>query len=256
MIKTISILSIILVSQIQPLPAQAETAHHRKIYAEINENANTYKQVTAEDETEHASVKLSGWADAGSLRKIMATVNGEHGTGSEEYYIEDGRPLFVHTVYNTEDPGTGKVAARVEDRYYFKGDAMIKWLSGKEEPFEPGSQDFKMIAESVHADALRYIAILGKKAGAEPVVAAQYATGVFKGLEEGDYFHWQITGKDGTDVSFFILKPDVAMQKVLDDPGAFIDRKCRVKYVTSEEDIPEAGGKMEITQITGIEWIE
>jgi hypothetical protein len=256
MTKPIAIISIIFVSQIQLLPAQAETAHHREVYAEINKNADTYKRVTAKEETEHASVDLSGWTDGGALRKIVATVNGEHGTGSEEYYIEDGRPLFVYTVYNTEDPGTGKVVARVEDRYYFKGDAMIKWLSGKEEPFEPGSRDFKMIAESVHADALRYIAILGKKAGAEPVAAAQYATGVFKGIEEGDYFHWQITGKDGTEVSYFILKPDATMQKALDDPKAFIGRKCRVKYLTSVEDIPEAGGKMEITRITGVEWIE
>lgn len=62
-----------------------------------------------------------------------------------------------------------------------------------------------------------------------------------------------MTGEDGTDVSYFILKPDAAMQKALDDPKAFIGRKCRVKSIFSGEDIPEAGGKMKITQITGVE---
>lgn len=242
--------------QLQCIQAQADTASHRKVYAEINENVGSYKQVKAELEEEHAQIALSGWSNAGELRKIVATVNGEHGTGIEEYYLQDGRPLFVYSVYTTENMNTGKVVARVEHRYYFKGDTMIKWLSGKEELVDPSSEDFKTIAATVHATALKYIGILSKKIGAKKPDVAVQTIGVFTGIEEGDYFHWSIRKDDGSIVSFYILDSGPTVKKVLENPKAFIGKKCRVKHITTIEQSEAAGGKIEMTQIQSVEWIE
>ncbi len=168
------LVAVFFVAQLSFVQAQADTAKQRKLYAEINDELGSYKQETTEFDEEHAHIALSGWSNAGELRKIVATVSNEHGTGSEEYYLQDGRALFVYSVYTTENINTGKVVARVENRYYFDGDRMIKWIRDKEEPVDPSSKDFKAIADSVHADAIKYIGLLSKKIGEKkPAAAAQ-----------------------------------------------------------------------------------
>jgi len=60
----------------------------------------------------------------------------------------------------------------------------------------------------------------------------------------------------GEELSYFILKGDATVDKVLGKPKAYVGRKCRVKLKISMENIPEAGGKMEVTQVLGVEWLE
>lgn len=79
--------------------------------------------------------------------------------------------------------------------------------------------------------------------------------GTFVRVDEGDYFHFVITDKKGEEVSFFILKGDATVDKVVEEPGTFVGKKCRVHWKTSVEDIPEAGGKLEIEQILSVEWL-
>jgi hypothetical protein len=81
MMKLFPIFSLVFCFQSQLLPAQAKTAHHRKVYAEINGNVESYKRVTAEEETDHASVELCGWTDGGSspthgreLKRAIASI--------------------------------------------------------------------------------------------------------------------------------------------------------------------------------------
>ena len=75
------------------------------------------------------------------------------------------------------------------------------------------------------------------------------------GIEEGDYFHWNMTSKSGEELSFFLLKTDDAIDKVVENPKAYIGKKCRVTWKKSTENIPEAGGKMEIDSVVSVEWI-
>lgn len=89
---------------------------------------------------------------------------------------------------------------------------------------------------------------------AKPAVSK--LTGIFLGIEEGDYAHWQMRTDKGEERSFFILKPDASVEKVTAKPTAFKGRKCRVTWKKSKENIPEAGGKIELEQILSVEWVK
>lgn len=84
----------------------------------------------------------------------------------------------------------------------------------------------------------------------------QTAEGVFLGIEEGDYPHWQMKTADGKELSFFILKSDATIDPVLERPKRFKGRRCRVQWKRSKEDIPEAGGKIELEQVLSVEWLD
>ena len=79
--------------------------------------------------------------------------------------------------------------------------------------------------------------------------------GTFLGIEQGDYFHWNMKTASGEERSFFIMKPDASVDKIVDKPESFIGKKCRITWKASTENIPEAGGKMEIEQILSVEWL-
>gem|GEM_PF-7036749 len=84
--------------------------------------------------------------------------------------------------------------------------------------------------------------------------AALTTDGVFTGIDQGDYAHWKMRTADGKEVSYFILRPDASVEKVIANPKKFAGKKCRVTWKKSVENIPEGGGKMEIEQILSVEW--
>lgn len=82
----------------------------------------------------------------------------------------------------------------------------------------------------------------------------QLAEGVFTGIEQGDYAHFKLRESDGTERSFFILQTDAAIERVLADPQEYEGRNCRVRWERRSENIPEAGGPMEIDVLLGVDW--
>lgn len=94
----------------------------------------------------------------------------------------------------------------------------------------------------------------GAKKPGKTVPALQTTSGTFTGIEEGDYAHWNMKTDKGEEVSYFILKPDASIEKVLENPKPFIGKKCAVKWKASKENIPEAGGKIDLEQVVSVEW--
>ena len=93
-----------------------------------------------------------------------------------------------------------------------------------------------------------------KMAPAHPKPAAALtAEGTFTGIEQGDYMHWRMRTKTG-EATWFILDPGDSVEKVLQNPAAYIGRQCRITWKKSTENIPEAGGNMEVEQILSVEW--
>ena len=80
--------------------------------------------------------------------------------------------------------------------------------------------------------------------------------GEFIGVEQGDYYHWNIKTKEGDERSFFVLNSDVDIEKVLENPEPYVGKACRVTWKKSIEEIPEAGGKMELEQVLAVEWLK
>lgn len=98
------------------------------------------------------------------------------------------------------------------------------------------------------------ILFTGHLASAKTPLDLKSIEGTFLGIEQGDYAHWNMRAADGSKVSYFILKPDASVDKVLAKPERFIGRKCLVLWKATKENIPEAGGKMLIEQIVSVEW--
>lgn len=94
----------------------------------------------------------------------------------------------------------------------------------------------------------------GAKAPAKVVAAFKTTSGTFTGIEEGDYAHWNMKTEKGEEMSYFILQPDGSIEKVLVNPKSFVGKKCVVKWKASKENIPEAGGKIDVEQVVSVEW--
>lgn len=232
--------------------AQEDTAMHRKVYSEIQEGADKMKQEKATAEIDGLEFELNGWRQDGKLRKIVARVPGEDGDGSEEYYFNDGNLLFVFRQYAAaaED---GKKGAQVEDRFYLKGGALFKWLGYDKQPVPIEDETFKLEGERLAELSTAFVAAFDKKPA--PAVAAEM-TGVFLGIEEGDYSHWRMKNEKGEEISLFILKPEPSVEAVMDKPDGFVGKPCKVTWKKSMETIPEAGGKIEVEQVFGVKWHE
>jgi hypothetical protein len=232
--------------------AQDDTAAHRKLYSEINAAAGKMKQVAATTEVDGLGFELKAWLEGEELKKIVSRVPGEDGDGSEEYYFQGGELVFVFRHYEAaaED---GKKGVQMEDRFYLKDGALFKWLGSDKTAVSPKSEDFKLEEQRLKELSANFVAAVKKK----PVAAAlTETTGVFVGIEEGDYAHWQMKEGKGEEVSFFILKPEASVEAVLENPAKYVGKRCRVSVQKSMETIPEAGGKIEVEQILGVKWLD
>jgi len=245
-------LSILLFSLLATATAFAQnvdTTRHKAIYADINARAESMDKQGALVDGRDGEVKLTGWLDGGDVRKITASP-GIMGAGFDEIYLENGQPVFVFMSYKSD------AGAKVEDRIYLDGDGVIvKWLS-TDKTFVPHSTDTDAIGERLAVDVPNFVAALGGRAsgGGGAGEGAKTTAGVFTGIDQGDYAHWKMRTAGGEEVSFFILRTDEAIERVLNDPQEYEGRSCRVTWERRTENIPEAGGKMEIEVLTGVSW--
>lgn len=235
--------------------AQSDTAHHRAVYDEINAKENSLKQITSTHKIESKFYDLTGWLENGEVRKISA-LTGANGRDATEYYLEDGKLLFVYHTYLTRSADGGK-GRGVFERLYFKDGSIFKWLTTEKPAPVFHGEDYQATTELYTTNCEAFVAALkkGKGAAGKPKAAAKLTDGTFLGIEEGDYFHWKMRTADGDEVSYFILKPDASVDKVIENPEAHIGKKCRVTWKASTENLPEAGGKAEIEQILSVEWL-
>lgn len=239
---------LLLLSLASSLRAGDETARHRELYNQINKDAPSLAKVSATVMTDDGNVRLTGWIGDGEVRKILA----ESGAEVTEYYLDNEKPAFVFLVTTHDNP-----ARKTEERIYFDADGPIfRWLNTDKDAPIMHAEDYAAFGELLMANAARFSAALREKQGAPASASGTRAVeGQFLGVEEGDYAHWKMRTASGDDVSFFLLRPDAALERVLADPQEYEGRRCRATIKQSTEDIPEAGGSMEIEQIVGVEWL-
>ena len=240
-----------------PAAAQEDTAKHRAVFEEVNAKLPKLKASKATLEDEELTWTLKAWADGTDVRKILASVPGEDGDGSDEFYYSGGKLVFVFRQYTT---GTGSEAKKEEHRFYFTDGKLSKWIGADKKPVDLTDSNFATEGTILLENSAKFLKALGGKAEdsskEKPAKAGEAKTtdGTFVRIDEGDYFHFVIKDAKGEEVSFFILKGDKSVDKVTDEPGKFVGKKCKVKWKTLTENIPEAGGKMEIDQILSVEW--
>lgn len=116
----------------------------RQHYAGINQHTSRYRRVKK---------SLSGFSAEGgelvayfhgpSVMKMVATFFGETGKSVEEYYFWNGQLIFVLRTENRYDqPLSGKVVRKIENRFYFNEDKMIRWLDENGKEVAPDSTDY------------------------------------------------------------------------------------------------------------------
>lgn len=71
-------------------------------------------------------------------------------------------------------------------------------------------------------------------------------TGTFVGIEQGDYFYFQVEISQGEARSFMVLQPDKTYEEVAENVEQYIGKQVKVYWKTSKENIPEAGGEIEV----------
>lgn len=247
-----SLLTFLFCAMASAIPAQDDAKHHRAVYAETNDNLKSYKRVKTVFLDSELEFAIESWWDKDKVRRIDSKVAGEDGDGSEEYYIEDGKLLFAFRYYRAMSAEEGAKRVLVEDRFYFKDGQMFKWIGTDKKLVPKEDEVFQIEQERLTTNLASFMAALEQKMA--PAGAITQSVGTFKGIEQGDYGHWNMADASGKELSFFILQPDESIDKVLADPDSFIGKKCTVKWKKSKEDIPEAGGIIDVEQILSVEW--
>lgn len=231
--------------------AQSDTAHHRKVYQTINDSEKSLTKVNTLYKDEPTIFNLTGYFDGGEVKKIIALC-GDDGAGVTEYYLEKEKPLFVYNTYHLNAANK-----KVEERLYFKEGSIFKWLTTEKPGPALHGEDYQATTNLYITNTAAFVTALKKAKGkATSMSVTQKTEGTFLGIEEGDYAHWQLRTTAGEEVTYFILKPDASVEKVLENPKAYQGRRCRVTWKKSTENIPEAGGKIEVEQILSFEWLK
>ncbi len=132
--------------------AQADTAEHRKLYADVNKALGKMKLSKAKYKVPDMdfSNELRIWSEDGMVRKIEALGRDDSGDVVAEYYFDNNLLAFVFEVtkgFRDRDPKQYTVN---EVRYYYKDGKIFKIIGGLEKAEE---KDKKVMAEDGKARA-------------------------------------------------------------------------------------------------------
>ena len=73
----------------------------------------------------------------------------------------------------------------------------------------------------------------------------QVFEGTFDGIEQGDYAYFKVRGV-AEDKSFMVLNADKTYKAISANPEKFIGRRVKVYWIAAKQNIPEAGGMINI----------
>ncbi|MCU0445594.1 MAG: hypothetical protein MUE85_11825 [Microscillaceae bacterium] len=76
----------------------------------------------------------------------------------------------------------------------------------------------------------------------------QVTVGTFIEIEQGDYFYFKIKPENGDEKSFMVLKGDDTYEKIAANPNKYKGTKIRVTWEAKKQNIPEAGGEIDIEE--------
>jgi hypothetical protein len=89
----------------------------------------------------------------------------------------------------------------------------------------------------------------------EPAAGGNVVKGTFTSLEMGDYLHFNMKSDAGEELSFFVM--DLSADQIAPfEEGGMEGKKVEVTWQKVMRNIPEAGGDMEIEEVTNIKVLE
>lgn len=128
----------------------------RERYAAVNKNLAKYRVVRKELSGFSAEGgELVAYFHGASVVKVVATHLGETGRSLEEFYYRGGELVFVFYRRETYDaPMSGKVSKTAEERFYFAGGRLIRWLDSRGRAVAPGRGEYRE-AQARYLDSSR-----------------------------------------------------------------------------------------------------
>ena len=133
-------------------------AHHPTVYKSINEGLKHFDKRTAACKHEGVVCQLEGWLKDGEAVKIVVRCPSDENFGFEEYYIENGQPLYVFRVRDMLDSETGEVMIKgAENRFYFRGGQLFKWLDCNKDEVSPNDEFFGDEGEAILMNCRKFI---------------------------------------------------------------------------------------------------
>lgn len=111
--------------------AQTDTAFARSLYADINSRLGEMvrKDFVAQKPDAEFFSKVVVWQGAEGVRKLQVTDPDDDGEVGGEYYFDREQLVFYFGAIKGYTK-TGRLAARIETRQYFRQGRMFKWLAG------------------------------------------------------------------------------------------------------------------------------
>ncbi len=73
----------------------------------------------------------------------------------------------------------------------------------------------------------------------------QVFEGTFQGIEQGDYAYFKVKNAK-EEKSLMVLNTDKTYEKIAANPKKFIGKKVKVYWIAAKQNIPEAGGEIDI----------
>jgi hypothetical protein len=141
--------------------AKESTKHHRAVYNSINEGLKHFDKRTVAFKHEGVVCQLEGWVKDGEFVKIVVKCPSDENFGCEEYYIENGKPLFVYRVRDMLDGETGEVMVKgAENRFYFRGGQLFKWLDFNKSEVSADDEFFSCEGDALLLNCKKFIIAL------------------------------------------------------------------------------------------------
>lgn len=141
--------------------AKDSTDHHRAVYKSINEGLKHFDKRTAACKYEGVVCQLEGWMKDGEFVKIAVKCPSDENFGCEEYYMENGNPLFVFRARDMLDSETGEVMVKgAENRFYFRGGQLFKWLDFNKSEVSPDDDFFGCEGEAILLNCKKFVIAL------------------------------------------------------------------------------------------------
>lgn len=133
----------------------------RAKYAQIEKGLKEARQVKRDLPGESAEGgELRAWFRDRSVAKLSATFFGETGKATEEYYFWDSELIFVFRVESRyTKPLSGVVKSKTEERLYFAGGKLIRWLGPDKKPHTMAG-DAEKRGQELLASAKKYSAMV------------------------------------------------------------------------------------------------
>ena len=112
------------------LAAPDPIAAIREAYGRIERQLSEYRHVR--HDLQDFSLEggyLDAWFDASHLQKLRAMYYGETYRGSESYYfVSDTLVFMLETTERYDEPMSGHVVRRDQNRFYFHDQQLIRWV--------------------------------------------------------------------------------------------------------------------------------